>query len=124
VGIGNFIYKFGLQAGATPASLIVAQAAVVVSCGTTFVAYKDGGIRPSGAVVRYAPRAAIILAIAFCLLVEGLARGDASVVVPVAQMGFVVTALIGTLFLRERFTARKGAGLLAALAALGSLASG
>jgi multidrug transporter EmrE-like cation transporter len=45
-------------------------------------------------------------------------------VVPIAQMGFVVTALLGFLFLREPFTARKGAGLVAALAALASLAYG
>ena len=43
---------------------------------------------------------------------------------PVAQMGFVITALFGALFLGEPFTARKGAGLAAALAALASLASG
>jgi uncharacterized membrane protein len=54
---------------------------------------------------------------------ESLARGEASVVVPIAQMGFVVTALLGFLFLREPF-ARKGAGLVAALAALAGLASG
>jgi len=42
----------------------------------------------------------------------------------VAQMGFVVTALLGFFFLREPFTARKCAGLAAALAALTSLARG
>ena len=58
------------------------------------------------------------------LLVEGMARADASVVVPIAQMGFIVTAMLGFVFLGEPFTGRKGAGLVAALAALASLASG
>ena len=124
VGIGNLIYKFGLQAGATPASIIVAQGYAVVVGATLFVAWKEGGIRAEAPVRRFAPRAAVVLAAAFSLLVEALARGQASVVVPVAQMGFVVTALVGTLFLGERFTLRKGAGLLAALAALASLAAG
>ncbi len=124
VGIGNLIYKFGLQAGATPASIIVAQGCAVVVGATLFVAWKEGGIRAEAPVRRFAPRAAVVLAAAFSLLVEALARGQASVVVPVAQMGFVVTALVGTLFLGERFTPRKGAGLLAALAALASLAAG
>ncbi|MEI6720624.1 MAG: EamA family transporter, partial [Betaproteobacteria bacterium] len=115
VGIGNLIYKFGLQAGATPASIIVAQGCAVVVGATLFVAWKEGGIRAEAPVRRFAPRAAVVLAAAFSLLVEALARGQASVVVPVAQMGFVVTALVGTLFLGERFTLRKGAGLLAAL---------
>ena len=122
VGAGNFIYTLGLRAGATPGSLIVAQAAVVVTLATIFVGVVDRRIRPSGAALRYAPRAAIVLAFAFAFMVEGMARAEASVVVPIAQMGFVVTALLGFLFLREPFTARKGAGLVAALAALASLA--
>src|SRR5712691_10326655 len=91
VGVGNFIYKLGLQAGADPASMITAQGVVVIT-------------------------------LAFAFMVEGMKRAEASVVVPIAQMGFVVTALLGFLFLREPFTACKGAGLAAALAALASLA--
>lgn len=124
VGIGNFIYTLGLRAGATPGSLIVTQAAVVVTLATIFVAIVDGRIGPAPAAVRYAPRAAIVLALAFAFMVEGMARGEASVAVPIAQMGFVVTGLLGIAFLREGFTARKGAGIAAALAALACLAHG
>jgi len=124
VGAGNFIYTLGLRAGASPGSLIVAQAAVVVTLATVFTAAVDRHIRPSGAALRYAPRAAIVLALAFALMVEGMARAEASVVVPIAQMGFVITAVLGFLFLREPFTLRKGAGLAVALAALASLAYG
>ena len=124
VGIGNFVYKYGLRAGATPASLIVAQASVVVTCSTAFVGALDRRIRPSRAVLRNAPMAGVAIALAFCLMVESLVRGDASVMVPVAQMGFVATSLFGFLFLREPFSPRKGAGLVTALAALASLAYG
>jgi len=124
VGIGNVIYKFGLRAGATPGSLIVAQAFVVVTLSTGFAGLKDRRISPSIAALRYAPAAAIVLALAFAFMVESLARGDASVVVPIAQMGFGVTALLGFVFLHERFTARKCAGLVTALAALASFAYG
>ena len=124
VGVGNFIYTLGLQAGASPASMITAQGVVVITLASVFVGIVDRRIRPSGAALRYAPRAAVVLALAFAFMVEGMARAEASVVVPIAQMGFVVTALLGFLFLRERFTARKGAGLAAALAALASLAYG
>ncbi len=124
VGIGNFIYKLGLQSGATPAALVVTQAAVVVTLATLFAAALDRGIRPERPALRHAPVAAIVLACAFIFLVESIARGEASIVVPVGQMGFVVTGLLGVLFLREPFTLRKGAGLAAALAALASLAYG
>jgi drug/metabolite transporter (DMT)-like permease len=124
VGAGNFIYTLGLRAGATPASLIITQAAVVVTLATVFAGAVDGRIRPSAAALRYAPRAAIVLALAFAFMVESMARAQASVVVPIAQMGFVVTALLGFLLLREPFTARKGAGIAAAVAALACLAHG
>jgi drug/metabolite transporter (DMT)-like permease len=124
VGIANFIYSLGLRAGATPASLIVLQAFVVVSLSTGFAAVVDRRIRPSAAALRYAPAAAIVLAIAFMLMVESMARGQASVSVPIAQMGFVVTAVLGFVFLGERFTARKGVGIAAAVAALATLAHG
>lgn len=124
IGIGNFLYKYGLRAGATPASLIVAQATVVVGCSTALTGIVDRRIRPSRAVLRNAPLAGVAIALAFCLMVESLARGEASVMVPVAQMGFVATSLFGFVFLREPFSLRKGAGLVAALAALASLAGG
>ena len=124
VGLGNFVYTLGLRAGATPGSLIVIQAAVVVTLATSFVAFKDRRIGPAGPVLRYAPMAAIVLALAFAFMVEAMARGEASIVVPIAQMGFVVTGLVGVVFLREIFSARKGAGIFAAAAALALLAHG
>ena len=124
VGTGNFIYTLGLRAGATPASIIITQAAVVVSLSTLFVRLVDGAIRPAGAVLRHAPRASVVLALAFAFMVEAMARGQASIAVPIAQMGFVVTATLGFAFLGEPFTARKGVGIATALAALASLAHG
>ena len=104
--------------------MITAQGVAVITLATIFVGVVDRRIRPSGIALRYAPRAVVVLAFAFAFMVEGMARAEASVVVPIAQMGFVVTALLGFFFLREPFTARKGAGLAAALAALASLAYG
>ena len=124
VGILSFTYKVGLSAGATPIALIVTQGLVAVTLSTGFTACVDRRIRPSRAAWTHAPIAALLLVTAFIFLAKGLQSGQASVVVPVAQMGFVVTALLGFLFLREPFTARKGAGLATALAALASLAQG
>src|SRR6266849_6495630 len=105
-------------------SLVAAQGAVAVTLSTAFSAYIDRRIRPSRAAWSHAPVAAVLLVVAFTFLAKGLERGEASVVVPVAQMGFVVIALLGFVLLREPFTLRKGAGLAAALAALASLARG
>ncbi len=120
VGIGNLLYKYGLRAGATPASLVVTQALVVVTGSTGFACVTDRGIQPSTVALRYAPLAAVLLAAAFALLVESLSRGDASTMVPLSQMGLAVSAIAGFLFLGERLSLRKATGLAAALAALAS----
>jgi drug/metabolite transporter (DMT)-like permease len=124
VGIGNLIYGIGLRDGATPGSLMVVQAGVVCPIATLFAAALDRRIAPSRAALRNAPMAAVALALASVAMVESMARGEASIAVPIAQMGFVVTALLGFLFLREHFTARKGAGIAAAIGALACLAHG
>jgi drug/metabolite transporter (DMT)-like permease len=124
VGVASFAYKLGLREGARPIALVVAQGGVAVTLSTAFAAWIDRGIHPSRAAWKHAPVAAVLLVIAFTFLAKGLESGEASVVVPIAQMGFVVTALLGFLFLREPFTPRKGAGLAAALAALACLGRG
>jgi drug/metabolite transporter (DMT)-like permease len=122
VGIANLIYKVGLLSSATPATLLVAQALVVIVMGTLNTLRIDSQITFGRSAALHASVTAVLLTAAFIFLFEGLARGQASVLVPVAQMGFVVTALVGFLFLREPFSLRKGAGLLFALAALACLA--
>jgi uncharacterized membrane protein len=124
VGILGFTYKVALRNGATPIALVVTQGFVAVTTATGFTAYVDHRIRPSRAAWKYAPVAAVLLVTAFIFLAKGLKNGEASVVVPVAQMGFVVTALLGFLLLREPFTVRKAAGLATAVAALVCLAKG
>lgn len=122
VGLASFAYKLGLRQGAAPIALVVSQGAVAVTLSTSFTAYVEHEIRPSRVALRYAPVSAVLLVVAFILLAKGLELGEASVVVPVAQMGFVVTALLGFVLLREPLTARKLAGLVAALLALASFA--
>ena len=122
VGIGNFLYGLGLRGGATPGSLMVAQAGVVCPLATLFAAALDRRIAPARAALRTAPLAAVALALASVCMVESMARGEASIAVPIAQMGFVVTAVLGFVFLREAFTWRKAGGIVAAVAALAFLA--
>ena len=55
-------------------------------------------------------------------LLRGLANGRPTVLVPIAQMGFIIAALLGIFLLRERVTIRKVAGLFLALATLVVLA--
>jgi transporter family protein len=72
---------------------------------------------------KYGAAAALLLLSATILLLRAVAAGQASVLVPIAQMGFIVAALLGIIVLRERFTIRKATGLALALGALATLAA-
>jgi transporter family protein len=122
MGVANFFYKVGALTGGSPATFIAGQAATFLPLATVFAWRVDGGLRTTRAAWIHAGTAAALFLLALVLLFESLARGEASVLVPISQMGFVVTAAFGLVFLREPFTMRKGAGLAFAVAALVCLA--
>jgi len=124
MGVANFIYKIGALTGGSPASFIAGQASLFLPLATGFAWLTDRGIRPPRKLWAPASAAALFFLVALVLLFESLERGEASVLVPISQMGFVVTAAFGVIFLRERFTARKAAGLACAVATLACLARG
>lgn len=122
-GIANFCYKLGVMHGATPATMVVSQAAVFFPLATVFGYLAEGRFNPPRVTWNYAAPAALLLAFAFMLMASSLVTGQASVLVPVAQMGFVITAAAGIFLLGEATSARKIGGLLAAIAALVCLAA-
>jgi drug/metabolite transporter (DMT)-like permease len=121
-GASNFFHTVGLRHGAVPETLAVAQAAVFMPLGTAFVYVTDRKLRPPPVTFRYSAVAAVVLLGATIFLLRSVAGGQASVLVPITQMGFIVAALLGIFVLHERVTVRKAAGLVAALAALAALA--
>jgi len=124
LGAANFFHTLGLRHGSSPETLLAAQAAVFVTLSTVFVRVVDGRIAPPAAMWKHAAAAAVVLIFAFLFMLHAIALGPASVLVPIAQMGFVVSAALGILVLREPLTARKAAGLAAALATLAVMAFG
>jgi drug/metabolite transporter (DMT)-like permease len=122
MGVANFLYKVGAATGGNPATFIAGQAILFTPLATAFAWKVDGGLRPPPRGWRYAAAAAALFLAALVMMFESLARGEASVLVPITQMGFVVTAMVGVFFLREPLTLRKAFGLGCALAALACLA--
>ncbi len=124
VGIASLIYKIGMRAGSTAAGLLVSQACVVIGLSMLTCLRQRGHIRPSLRAVPFGLMTAVLLACAFTLLILALATGEASVIVPMSQMGFVVTALLGVVFLREPVDRQAVIGFACAMAALACLAAG
>jgi drug/metabolite transporter (DMT)-like permease len=121
-GTSNFFHTMGLRQGASPETLAVAQAALFMPLATVVVYVADRTLQPPPVTFKYSAPAAIVLLAATISLLRSVAGGQASVLVPIAQMGFVVAALLGIFVLREPVTLRKMVGLAAALAALAALA--
>jgi uncharacterized membrane protein len=122
VGIAFFLFKLALRQGATPASVLLCQVIALSSASTALSVYLDRGFAVSPAVLRYGIPFGVSQAIGFGALIEGLAIGEASILVPIAQLSFVITAIVGLTFLKEAVTTRKMAGLAAAVAAVVILA--
>ena len=120
-GTSNFFHTVGLRHGAVPETLAVAQAALFMPIATGAVYFTDRTPRAPPVTFRYGAAAAIMLLGATIFLLRGVADGQASVLVPIAQMGFIIAALLGIFILRERVTIRKVVGLVLALAALAVL---
>jgi uncharacterized membrane protein len=118
LGLANFLLKVGLQHGALPETLVSMQAWVFSSLATLMAFWPDRRLTVSGNTWRYSTPAAAVLVTAFVLLAHGLQVGPASVLVPIAQMSFVFTALLGATIFREPLNARKAIGLVIAAAAL------
>lgn len=122
VSIANLLYKVALREGATAAGILVVQAMTVITMSTTLVYVRERQLKPDRVTVHHGLATSVLLALGFVMLMEALARGEASVVVPIAQLGFVVTALLGVIVMREAVTGRKLLGIGLAIAALASLA--
>jgi uncharacterized membrane protein len=122
LGAANFFHAVGVRHGSTPETALSAQAVVFVALATVFVRVTDGTIAPPRAMWKHTVPAATVLMAAFLLMLYGLTLGPASVLVPITQMGFVVTAALGVALLGEPATVRKMVGLVAAVGALAALA--
>ena len=118
MAFANFCHKVGLTQGALPETMVAAQAWVFCSLATLNALIGDRGYRVPARAWPYAASAAVLLIGGFFFMLDGLALGPASVLVPVTQMSFVFTALLGALIFHEALNARKRVGLAVAAAAL------
>src|SRR3569832_1044451 len=121
-GAANFFHTIGLRHGAVPETLVMAQAAVFMPLATAVVFFKDRQVKPPARTFRFSVPATALQLLATVTLVRAIALGQASVLVPIAQMGLLVAAILGIALLGERATVRKMAGLAMAVGALAVLA--
>jgi drug/metabolite transporter (DMT)-like permease len=65
----------------------------------------------------------LVCGIVYCMLLA-TRLADVSVAIPITQLSFIVTTVLGVSFHRERISIRKGAALLSAVGCIWALSKG
>ncbi len=123
IGTKGFLYKVGVDQGAPPTTFALVQSLTFLPIAAAYALWSDKGLRIEALTWRHAPWNGVLTALASVLLLMSLIEGDASVSVPISQLCFVVTAVLAIAVFRERMTAPKLIGVLAAVIAVLVLSS-
>jgi uncharacterized membrane protein len=122
LGAANFCHKIGLMHGVAPATALVGQVWAFAPLTVIAAFAIDRKIAIPAKTLKLGFTAAVILLVGLIAFLLGLSAGEASVVAPIAQMGFIVTAGLGVTILGEPLTGRKIFGLGTAVLALAAFA--
>ena len=112
------ISKAGLNEGASPDVLILLSAACWIVSGLGYALIVERRFMVTPAKFRYALTSGVLVYVVAKTLVTALTLGEASIVVPIANMGFVVALLIAVALQMERLDSRKMAAMLFAVGAI------
>ena len=124
MGFLNIVYKLAVSGGVAPPMVLHSQAIFFITISFLYARIGEGGLRCSRSSWGYALMAAICLVLGLMSLIAALEDGAASVVTPIAQLSFVVSMFMATLWLGERFTKQKIVGLLLAVATVAAFLPG
>lgn len=118
MGLMDFLLKKAIAAGVHIYAISFYAYLLMAIFFGTYCLLKKVRLKPGKSLVKYSIIVGLFIFIATFLALIALKAGNASVIVPIARMGFVVTAIGAFLFLKEKITLEKGLGILFAVAAL------
>jgi transporter family protein len=111
IGLMGFIHKLAAIAGVSPSAFLMIQAGTA-HLGTHLFSLKWGGYNFTRSLVRYGILAGVLIALTMVFGIYALRHGDAVVIAPILQLGFLVNAPLSFVFLGEPATKRKIVGFL------------
>jgi drug/metabolite transporter (DMT)-like permease len=120
-GVVGILIKYALNNDAEPIPLLMTQTIAFQIAATIYVVYAKKW-KPNRATRMYSPWIAILQLIWASLTLTALSFGEASIIYPIVQLSFVVTAVLGIILLHENLTKGKAIGIVLALGAVGALA--
>lgn len=105
------VTKAGLSDGADGSTMMLVSAACWILGGVAYAHLRERRIRITAEKMRYSIVAGVLVFLIVNTLFAALARGEASVLVPIANLSFIVALGISVALGMERFTARKALAL-------------
>ena len=116
--------KAAIVAGANQTTLLLFYAILWVPVGLVYANWRENNLRPSRESIAYGIVTGIILCLVANFLIAALRIGDASTMVPIANLSFTVALLISTFIGLEKLTWRKIQAVTLAGVAIYFLANG
>ncbi len=118
LGITGFIYKLGAVAGGNSISILIGQAVIFFPLAFISCYHKEKKIIFVWKYLYLGFSAALFLFLGLYFLLEALKYGPASTIVPISQMSFVVTAIVGIFIFKEKILWQKILGLACSIGAI------
>ncbi|MCU7856203.1 MAG: DMT family transporter [Candidatus Thiodiazotropha sp. (ex Lucinoma borealis)] len=112
------ISKVGLNQGADTDSMLLIAALCWVIGGALYALLREGRFRLTRKKTAYALVSGLLVYLIVNFLLAAIARGEASVVIPIANLSFIAALLISVVLGMERLSVKK---LTAVLCAIGSI---
>ncbi len=118
IGLFDFTVKRGIVAGADVNALmfysfLASSVFYGITCKLQKVSFQMNKI-----LWKYSLIAGFLFFFASFSIMTGLKYGDASIIIPIARMGFVVTSICAFIILKEKLSLQKGLGILCAIISL------
>jgi len=112
--IFGVVAKDGLSAGADADAMLLLYAMAWIPCGLVYAWRREGQVRITASKLAYGAVSGLLLCLTANFIIAAMTTGDASVVVPIANLSFVVALLISTAMGMEALTLRKGGAIAVA----------
>lgn len=112
-------YKYGFLQGADRNGIIVINSLFWIACGGAYALFREKApLKPERKVLLYGLLSGGLITGLVVFMALSLESGEASVVLPVAQMSFLGTFVLSMLLLKEKLTPAKVAALACGSAAI------
>ena len=117
-GLMGFFYKLGTMQAVDINTFLFINALFWVFGGPIYGVIFEGGVRVDRSVISYGLVSGILAVGITSFLFLSVKAGEAIVAIPVAQLSFVVTAVLSAWLLKERVTSWKALGIFCAVATI------